>query len=234
METINLKGQNVIKYLLYIVIVFSSNCMLCQQQIVGRYSSLMPNQEYYHYFDFHANGTFEYHSGASLGDDEFGKGHYKIKKDSLILNYDLTEVQYDSYYKSQRYFNSKDSIKIIFNAYNFDNTSIHKLQIYSYPNYNSTITDFDGKAMLSFKKEKLNTKIEIHIEGEFLVKQIIHLDLSANYIFNVYMKSSVIIGFGHPRAIKDEIKKYALVALRDDSIKLNHNGKVVELIKRPK
>ncbi|MBQ0907656.1 hypothetical protein KBJ98_02945 [Flavobacterium sp. F-328] len=68
----------------------------------------MPNQEYYNYFDLNANGTFEYHSGACLGDDEFGKGHYQIKKDSLFLNYDLTELEYKSYYKSKEYFNADD------------------------------------------------------------------------------------------------------------------------------
>lgn len=232
MVTINLKGQNVIKYLLYLVVVFSSNCMIGQKKITGRYSSLMPNQEYYNYFNFNTNGTFEYHSGASLGDNEFGQGHYEINKDSLILNYDLTEVQYDSYYKSQRYFNSKDSIKIMFNAYNFDKTPIYNLQIYSYPNVKSTTTDVKGIAMLSFKKEELNSKIEIHVEGEFLVKQVIYVDPTANYIFDVYMNKNVIIGFGHPKAIKNEIKKYKIIEFLEDRIKLIHNGKILQLNKQ--
>lgn len=232
METTNLKGQNVIKYLSCLVILLSSHCMIGQKKIVGRYSSLMPNQEYYNYFDFNTDGTFDYHSGASLGDDEFGKGHYEINKDSLILNYDLTAIQYDSYYKSQRYFNSEDSIKIMFNAYNFDKTPIYNLQIYSYPNFKSTITDVKGKAMLSFKKENLNSKIEIHIEGEFLVKQVIYVDPMANYIFDVYMNKSVIIGFGHPKAIKNEIKKYKIIEFLEDRIKLIHNGKVLQMNKQ--
>ncbi|SEA18707.1 hypothetical protein SAMN05443667_102258 [Flavobacterium gillisiae] len=234
METAKLKGQNVIKYVLLIVFLFTSNYMFCQKKITGIYSSLMPHQEHYNYFDFNTNGTFEYHSGASLGDDEFGKGYYQIKNDSLILNYDLTEIKEDSYYKSRRYYNSKDSIQIKFNAYNFNKTPIQNIQIYSYPNYKSTKTDSNGVATLSFKKVERNSKMEIHIDGAFLAKQVIYIDVNTNYIIDVYMSKSVIIGFGHPKAIKNETEKYKILEYQDDIIKLKNNSRVMDLIKQSK
>ncbi|MCD8399206.1 hypothetical protein G1K66_08220 [Tenacibaculum finnmarkense] len=93
------KEQNVIKWILIMWIFSLSSQLYCQEEIIGRYTNLMSYQEHYNYFNFNENGVFEYHSGASLGDDEFGKGHYLIKNDSLILNYDLTEPSFKSYHK---------------------------------------------------------------------------------------------------------------------------------------
>ena len=101
------KEQNVIKSLLIVVIICLSNNLYCQKKIIGNYSSLKAYQEHYKYYKFNENGIFEYHSGASLGDDEYGKGHYQIKNDSLILNYDLTELKLKSYHKIKEYYNTK-------------------------------------------------------------------------------------------------------------------------------
>ncbi|TDE00385.1 hypothetical protein [Flavobacterium sandaracinum] len=228
METINLKGQNVNKYLLYIVVVFSSNCMLCQKQIVGRYSSLMSNQEYYNYFDFNAKGTFEYHSGASLGDDEFGKGHYQIKKDSLFLNYNLTELEYKSYYKSKEYFNAKDLVTIKIAIRDLEGISNNNANIYIPNERNGYVQGKDGFVTFDLKKENQEVSIEISNLGYENYK--LTLSKFKNHEIEVFLKKSSTIS----KAIKNEIKEYKILELTKNKIKLEQNGKLVELVKQLK
>ena len=226
------KEQNVIKFLLTVTFFCLSINLYCQKEIIGRYSSLMLYQEHYNYFDFNENGTFEYHSGASLGDDEFGKGHYQIKNDSLILNYDLTELKYESYFKAKKYYNSKDSIKINLNIYDFDKKPLYNIMVYSFPNYKSTESNKKGIASLKFKKQTYKDKIKLHIDGEFWARQIIYLDADSNYNIDVFMNKSIIQGFGHPKAIKNEIKKYKIVEYKDDFIKLESDSGIMKLIRQ--
>lgn len=234
MEIMKHKEQNVIKILLTVTVFCLSNYLYCQKKINGRYSSLMPNQEHYNYFDFNKNGTFEYHSGASLGDDEFGKGHYQIKNDSLILDYNLTELKYESYHKAKKYYNSKDSIQINLNIYNFNNEPLYNIMIYSYPNYKSTKTNKNGGSFLKLKKGIYKEKINLHIDGEFWAKQIIQLDSNANYDIDVFMNKSLTYGFGHPKAIKNQVFRYKIVEYTKDFIKLKRakENRSIKLVKQ--
>ena len=216
------------KYILWIIILLSSNYMLCQNRIVGRYSNLMPNQEYYNYFDFNVNGTFEYHSGASLEDDEFGKGHYQIKKDSLFLNYDLTELEYTSYYKAKEYFNAEDLVTIKIAVRDLERSSTVSANIYIPNERNGYVQGKDGFITFCLKKENQEVIIEISNLGYENYK--LTLSKLKNHEIEVFLKKSSTIS----RAIKDEIKKYGTLEFRDDSIKLNHNGKVVEFVKQSK
>jgi glutamate formiminotransferase len=192
----------------------------------------MPNQEHYSYFNFCNNEIFEYHSGASLGDDKFGKGHYQIKNDSLTLNYDLTEIRYESYFKAQKYFNTKDSIQVNLNIYDFNKKPLYNVIVYSYPNIQSTESNQEGVAFLKLKKGNHKDKIELHIYGSFWSKQIIYLDSEANYNIDVFMSKSVIEGFTHPKAIKHDIKKYEIVKFTDNYIKLKNEKGILRLDKR--
>tara|TARA_B110000240_G_C13446670_1_gene430636 strand:- start:57 stop:731 length:675 start_codon:yes stop_codon:yes gene_type:complete len=222
----------VIKLLLTVTFFCLSINLYCQKEIIGRYSSLMLYQEHYNYFDFNENGIFEYHSGACLGDDEFGKGHYKIKNDSLILIYNLTELNEESYFKAKKYYNSKDSIQVNLNIYSFNKEPLYNIIVYSFPNLKSTESDIKGIASLKLKKQTYKDKIELHIDGEFWVKQVIFLDSDANYDIDIFMNKSIIQGFGHPKAIKNEIKKYKIVEYKDDFIKLKSDSGIMKLIKQ--
>ncbi|WP_157662393.1 hypothetical protein [Polaribacter sp. SA4-10] len=226
------KEQNVIKILLTVVVFCLSSNLYCQKKIIGRYSSLMAYQEHYNYFDFNENGIFEYHSGASLGDDEYGKGQYTIKNDSLILNYNLTELKYESYFKAKKYYNSKDSIKVNMKVYNFNIEPLDNIMVYSFPNYKSTESNKQGKTFLKFKKGSHKDKIKLHIEGAFWAKQVLYLDGDSNYNLEIFMNKSDIIGFGHPRAIKNQIIKYKIVEQTDDFIKLKKNSGIIKLVKQ--
>lgn len=224
------KEQNVIKILLTVVVFCLSNNFYCQKKIIGRYSSLMAHQEHYNYFDFNENGIFEYHSGASLGEDEYGKGQYTVKNDSLILNYNLTELKYESYFKAKKYYNSKDSIQVNLNIYNFNKEPLNNIMVYSFPIYKATQSDKKGTASLKLKKQSHKDKIKIQIEEIFLAKQVIYLDGDSNYNIDVFMNKSI-VQFGHPRSIQNQIIKYKIIEYKDDFIKLKDNSGIIKLVK---
>lgn len=225
------KEQNAIKLLLTLSFFCFISYAYSQIEIEGRYSSLMPYQEYYNYFDFDKNGTFEYHSGADLGENEFGKGHYRIKNDSLILNYDLTKLKYESYFKAKKYYNSKDSIVINVKINNFKKDPLKNIMVYSFPNYVSAKSNINGITFIKLKKGSREDKIELHIEGEFWAKQILYLNGDSNYNLEVFMNKSTIIGFGHPSAIKNQIVSYKIVEYEDDFIKIDSGKGIIKLVK---
>lgn len=220
---------NKILFLLLVSIFY--NKLYSQSKIIGKYSSLMLHQEHYKYFDFHENGIFEYYSGASLGDDEHAKGHYQIKNDSLILNYDLTELKYESFFKAQKYYNTKDSIEVNLNIYNFNKVPLNNIMVYSFPNYISTESNKRGFAFLKLKKSNQKEKIKLHVDGSFWSQQIIYLDSDANYNLEVFMSKSVIEGFTHPKAIKNEIIKYKIIENNENQLKLQKDNKLIILKK---
>lgn len=105
------------------------------------------------------------------------------------------------------------------------------MQVYAFPKRKSTESDKNGLAVLKFKKEKRKDKLEIHIDGEFLAKQIIYLDFDINYNIDVFMNESVIQGFGHPEAIKNQIDRFKIIEISEKYIRLENNNKEIKLIK---
>ncbi|PNW27128.1 hypothetical protein [Formosa algae] len=202
------------------------------KKITGKYS--VPIIFAYEYYIFQENGVFDYHSGADLGDSEFSKGHYTIKNDSLILNYDLAELKEESYFKAKKYYNYKDSIQVKLNIYDFNKQPLYNVTVCCpYPKFKCNESNENGIVILKFKKEKRKDKLEILIDGEFLAKQIIYLDFDSNYNINVFMNKSVIQGFGHPKAIKDQIKKYKIIKISKAEIKLKtKNNKIITWVKQ--
>lgn len=222
------KVQNVIKFCL-IIFILSVFKVTGQQKIQGKYAT--PLIFAYKHYVFDENGIFKYESGADLGINEIGQGHYTIKNDSLVLNYDLTELKEESYFKAKKYYNSKDSIEIKLNIYNYNHEPLYNMQVYAFPELKSTESNKSGLALLKFKKEKRKDKLEIHIDGEFLAKQIIYLDFDINYNIEVFMNESVIQGFGHPEAIKNQIDRFKIIEISKKYIRLKNNNKEIKLIK---
>lgn len=227
------KEQNVIRLLLPLLIfLLSTHLIQSQTTLSGKYSSLMPYQEHYGFFEFFENGTFEYHSGASLGDDEFGKGHYQIKNDFLILNYDLTKLSYESYYKIKKYYNSKDSIQVKLRVFDFESNPLNEIKVITDPEGQSTNVDDKGLASLIFKKGSFKDKIKLYIDGAFWAECIIVLDSDTNYNIDVFMNKSEIIGLGHPNAIKGIKIEYKIIENSKDALKLKSGDQVLTLEKR--
>ena len=169
-------------------------------------------------FFFKKNNTFEYHSGGCLGDDEFGKGHYLIKNDSLILNYDLTELSYKSYHKIKEYYNSKDSVTLKVIVKDFKQNPIVNAETYILKENKGYIIDSKGEAIFNLKKENEDFILDVSIVGyeSYNMK----LSKLKNYIIAVFLKQESNV----PKAIKDEIVKYKIIEISEQYLKLK-NGK---------
>jgi hypothetical protein len=231
MVTMIRKEINVKNILCVILIFFSINLSFTQKKLEGEYKLKLKLNDFSEKFIFTKEGIFKHENFGDLGLINFGEGHYFIKNDSLILNYNLTNLKKESYYKAEKYYNDIDSIQVKINVYNFDNKPIYNSIIYAYPKNKSTESDKNGEAFLKFKKQLGNDKIELHLDGEFLVKQVIYIDSDANYIINAFMQKNEIIGLSHPKAIKNQIKKFKINEINEEQIKLNNNKQRIVLVK---
>lgn len=140
--------------LISIVVICFCQQIHCQNVLEGIYTSLAPNQEAYNYFKFSKNGIFEYHSGASLGDDAYGKGHYLIKNDSLLLDYDLTELQANTFHTYKTYNNTLDSIKVKITILDQKERKLSNVSVFDPKGKHGTLTNGEGNAILNYEKDK--------------------------------------------------------------------------------
>lgn len=225
------KERNVIRFFIVLAFLLNVSRLPAQQKINGKYSMVDGTGYFWTDYTFDINSTFTFEEGGDLGTESYGQDHYTIKNDSLFLNYDLTELKEESYFKAKKYYNFKDSIQIKLNIYNYNHEPLYNMQVYAFPKRKSTESDKNGLAVLKFKKEKRKDKLEIHIDGEFLAKQIIYLDFDINYNIDVFMNESVIQGFGHPEAIKNQIDRFKIIEISEKHIRLENNNKEIKLIK---
>lgn len=94
-----LKVKNVVSILAKVTFFFYSLSIYSQRDIEGIFSVDYGIKDFvtrYHFFD---NNIFYMESAGDLGLTEYGKGHYLVKNDSLILNFDLTELKENGYHK---------------------------------------------------------------------------------------------------------------------------------------
>lgn len=221
------KVLDVIKKGLFFLCCFIKIALFSQNQVIGVYSSIKPLQEHYRYFKFKPNGTFEYHFGASLGDDEYGEGHYSLEKDKLILNYNLTKPEENSFYKFKLYKNSDNSVKVKIRVFDLNKKPLYGISVIgNIENEYGVETNKKGLAQLYFKKQ--NTKQNINISdlccGNFSFK----VDLRFNYIVDVFLKKRL----NNPIGIKGEIISYKIVSVTKDTIILkDKKGKFVTWVK---
>lgn len=182
---------------------------------------------------FHSNGTFDYRDEAELGTERYGKGHYTLTKDSLFLNFDLTEIKYEGYHISKSYLSSPDSMLMDIFVYNLEknevlpNTKIMILEI----GFKTFITDTTGKVRFTIpKEEKERTLIITHNDNtnDFHGRYSIVLSqYPRNYEIKVFLNDEV---WGS--AIKNDIWKYKIKKFKKDYIKLqSKNGSLLKLEK---
>ena len=74
-----------------LAIVFFTNSIYAQNAITGIYSRSNIILDTYEYYDLKNDGLFEYHKGASLGNDLYGSGTYIVSNDSVILSFSTSE-----------------------------------------------------------------------------------------------------------------------------------------------
>ena len=91
------KVQNVNRILFLFFLLGISNSIFSQKTLEGRF---VGNTNWY---QFHTDNTFDYADVGELGTERYGKGHYTLSKDSLILKYDLTEAKCPGYHIIKTY-----------------------------------------------------------------------------------------------------------------------------------
>lgn len=225
------KVKNV-KLFLFLFILFSNNIIFSQHKIVGKYK-VNNNPKYivdggeYSSYEFFKKNIFEKKIYGEFGLISFGKGHYYTKNDSLILNYNLTKLKEESFYKLKKYYNSKDSILLELKISDFNKNLLHNISVIGdFESRYGTLSDYEGKAFLKFKKEKGIQKITISdlCCGNYSF----YVDTELNSKIDIYLSK----GFKKPKLIKKEVKKYKIIEITKEYIKLKDRKKEFILIKQ--
>ena len=219
------KEQNVKKLIMITLLILFTGLVYSQKKLDGSYSFFATIQEHYSYYEFNKNGIFEYHSGASLGDNEFGKGHYYIKNDSLILNYDLTKLEYKSYHKIKEYYNSQDSINLKVKVSDFKGRPNINANVFITEERIGDVVDNNGFVILKFKKERKNFILDISNLGYEGYK--LKLSRLKNYEIEVFLRYSSTVS----KAVKGDIFKFKILEITTGEIKLQKGKNIISLTK---
>lgn len=218
-EIKNLKGHLVNKNLFYIFICLFSAQLYCQKKIVGRYNHLAESQEHYDYFTFYNNNVFDYNKGASLGDDIYGKGRYIIRNDSLILNYNLTELKKRSYHRFKNYVNSSSSINVQLRVFDLNNNPLSGVNIVGdLKTKYGVITNNDGQASLQF--ERKNDFKKITVSNLCCLNYAFDINTDKNYVIDVFLSNEFYLS----KAIRDNVE-HLIIKHNPDSLILRQNNK---------
>lgn len=166
-----------------------------QKKISGTYSNLYEFQEHYNYINFEKNFGFEYHSGASLGDDFYGKGTYNCNNDLLILNYNKTKPIQKGSHTSYISINTKNNVSIAFSFFSLDSIKIPYVNIlYEIDGiHKGAACDANGNTIIKLKKDI--TKIIFQCSVLNYEPYSLTVDLQVNSNIVVYLQKS---GLGLP------------------------------------
>lgn len=198
-----------------------------QKEINGMYSDLAPLQEHYSYYSFNKEGTFEYHSGASLGDDYYGFGHYAISNDFIILNFDsIPEIESSGYYQFKRWTNDQDNISLKFNVYDLNKNKLSGAAIViPSEKFGTLIQGGKGELELPTKNIKQVEKLRISLLG-YETQELV-FDRSFNYEFEIYLRES-----SSGTAIINQIDTLKITQWGDDFFEVKGKGNKVILWKK--
>ncbi len=190
---------------------------LCHSQIlIGNFYSSDKMGDNSSLYKFKENNIFEYQESGCLGVSMQGKGHYLIKHDSLILNYDLTELQESSYHKIRTYITSKDSVQIKINIFDENKKPLNYVSVYS--DKKSKISNEKGEVVFKFLSNKKDKKIIVFSMSYDV--DIIVINTGLNYNIDVFLMENSI------KFIKNDIIKYKIDSIAKNKIYLKRkNGK---------
>lgn len=220
------KGKNAIKNIVLVLILTIAYQAFSQiEKLNGTYSNLASLQEHYNYYVFDHNGKFDFHTGASLGDDYFGKGTYKTIENLLILDHNKTEPIEIAHHVSKIWINNLSTIDIHFRFFDFNSTPLPFVNVIykdslSKNGYNGIVANKAGEAELTLTKENKELNLVISNLGHSQYK--FTLDKKYNYDISVYLQKE---GVGLP--IRNQIDtleiiehkpKYFIVKNKDGSI----------------
>ena len=224
------KVQNVNRILLFLVLLGINNSIFSQKRIEGMYSYTDKTGEFWMKLEFSKDNLFNYESGMDVGVSEYGKGNYVQTKDSLILNFDLTEVKYKGYHILKPYRNLEDSTEINVIVYDINKTKLRNTQVFiPSEKWHKALSDINGNAKLKFKSENTSNQLVI-INNEYdAMYSIDNISLDTCYEIEIFlMKNSHDTG----TAIKGTVIKYKILKNKKDYLELQQpDGTILQFKK---
>lgn len=217
------KELRVIKVLFFVFLMCIFNAF-GQKNIIGEYSFVDGTGYFFENYSFDESGLFDHEKGGDLGISSFGKGHYQIKNDSLILSYDLTELKTNDYHKLKYYLNNKDSIKVAINIYDLDKRPVYGTAVSIFSEKVLKRSNKDGVVEFYLKKEKKQQKFNVSNIGfgyNFSIWK------NRNSEIDVYLNLK---NFG--TAIKNQVIKYQIIEHSKEYIKLKSKKQLLKLVKQ--
>ncbi len=223
---IQMQKEPNVKCIITILIVFYfSNFSFSQEnKIEGIYCASYKLKNFSTYYAFKDN-IFEYKHSGHTGLIRYGKGEYEIQKDTVILNYNLTEIKDNSYHSSKKYYNNKNYIEIRLRFFNLKHKPLKNITAWSKNNKEYKSVNNEGLIIFNFRKEQ-NSKdfIEINITGDndnYFYR--FHVNKKENQEINVYLSNQLSF-FDSPKAVKHQILKYKIIKEGKKIIQLKGEG----------
>jgi hypothetical protein len=205
------KGKNASYSLIVLLFIIHITPCSSQTKIEGEYYN-KPYMDFYNTTVFYKTGIFEdknYQEGHLIS---YSKGHYFIKNDSLVLNYDLTELKTNDYHTYKYYVNDKDSIKVRMIIQDMNNKPLPNTWVTIFSNKTEKKSDKNGRIEFFLKKEK--KEIEFYVTNSGL-----------GYSFSIWKHKNHEIDiflnkYDIPTPYKNQINKYKILKLSKEEIKL--------------
>lgn len=216
------KVKSVINKTLFILIVVGNSLVsFTQEKIDGKYSFIDGTGEFYTYYEFFKDEIFTYEHGGDVGRENFGKGHYFIKNDSLILNYNLTKLEENSYHKIKYYENYENQAKIELKIFDLNKTPIEEVEVINNVNNSRDKPNKDGTIIYFFPKN--SGWVKFRVLNYWFGSHEFTITTNINSQVEVYLRRSSGAG------IKDVIFKYRILELNSEKLKLETKSGIMTL-----
>ncbi|MCK0124943.1 hypothetical protein MWU76_11075 [Gelidibacter sp. F2691] len=227
METIMPKAKSAIKVIAIVLLMcFHEGIQSQDRAIDGLFCRVyFPSGDFSNCLEFKKNNTFEYEFSGHLGTQSYAHGQYELIKNKLILDYNKTEPIKIGHHVSKIWTNSKDSINLQFNFFDFDNIPIPFVNVIykdslSKNGYNGIIATKEGRAQLILKKKNKDFELVISNLGYSQYK--FTVDRNYNHDIAVYLQKE---GDGLP--IRNQIDTIIIDKIRPKYFNVkNKNGSV--------
>ncbi|MDO4230458.1 MAG: hypothetical protein Q4C98_11640 [Capnocytophaga sp.] len=202
------KAQNVNKIVFSILLLVVQTSVFSQKKIEGRYHQASD------FYKFNPDDTFEYRQVEELGIGYYGKGYYKLVKDSLILNYNLTEIRLQGYHISKPYVNFKDIVYLKLKVFDFDKKLLENVQVLVFQKssfLDQKTTNKEGEVTFNVQKNQEQSIIQVIYEE---CTYMFDIKFNSSYEIDVYLSktSDYLVG----TAIKDAMQSYKILKIKDD------------------
>lgn len=192
-----------------------------QNAIRGEYSASFYEGYFSERYFFKGDGTFSKRVVGDMGISHFGEGEYHLDKDTLVLNFNRTQLKDNSYSRHNSYYNSKDSVSVLLRVFDYANNLLADVSTYCFSTSQEVKTNSSGEAMFIYDKDAQSEILfSVHLNG--YQDHRFSLRLDKNYEIDVFLSPSMLY-LPHPKAIKNEVLKYKVEELSRDRIVLDKN-----------